>query len=52
MAGDEVVDLTIARQAEEGHLLLQAPNGEPGLAAGRVLRGIEDNRNRLNQKSA
>src|SRR5260370_1310770 len=52
-AGDEMVDLTCARaQSGRDELLLQAPDGEPCLAAGRILAGVEDDSQVIDEKTA
>jgi len=48
-----MVDLTGARtQSGRGDLLLQAPDGEPCLAARRILAGIEDDGQVIDEKTA
>ena len=47
-----MVDLTIARQPELGNLLLQASNGEPGLAPLGILAGVEHDREHIDKEPA
>src|SRR5882757_7723356 len=48
-----MIDLTGARaQSGRGDLLLQAPDGEPCLAAGGILPGVEDDSQVIDQKAA
>jgi hypothetical protein len=52
-AGDKMVHLTLARsQAGRGDLLLQAPDGEPGLAADGILACVEDDSQLIDEKTA
>ena len=47
---DQTVDVAVARQAEQAHLLLQAHDREPGFAPSRVDAGVEDARDVIDEE--
>jgi len=49
---DEMVDVPVAGKPEKGNLLLQMLLGSPGLAAFRIVRGLEDAGEVKNQEPA